>query len=174
MSTVRRCIGAAAVALAGGALAAAPASALEPGVHVDPGSPAAKEYAIPLGQARQLGGVESYSSSSETKLFGAGIKRPPGGSSGTRARGHRRDGAGSGGAVGSGTGGGGGSPGGTGASAESTAAGAQLPSSVLRAVHEHASGDSSLLVLIGGGVAILVLGAFGGTVLRHRRPHPTP
>ena len=31
------------------------AGALEPGVHVDPGSPAAKEYALPLDQARQTG-----------------------------------------------------------------------------------------------------------------------
>ena len=167
MSTVRRCIGAAAVALAGGALAAAPATALEPGVHIDPGSPAAKEYALPLGQARQLG-VQSYSSSSESKLFGAGIKRPGGGSGNHPGGG----GHGSGGAAGGGSGGG--SGGATTGSSSGAAGAGSLPASVVRAVHERASGGSSLLVLIGGGVAILVLGAFGGTVLRHRRPHLSP
>src|SRR5271168_4320784 len=54
---------------------------LEPGVHVDPGSPAAKEYAIPLGQARQIG-AEGSSDGSSPPLFGAGIgPRGPGGSS---------------------------------------------------------------------------------------------
>jgi len=45
---------------------------------------------------------------------------------------------------------------------------------VLRAERSRASdGDGSTLALIGGGVAILVLGGFGGTVLRHNR-RPTP
>jgi hypothetical protein len=45
----------------------ASADALGPGVHADPGSPAAKEYSIPFGGAR--GG-------SGTRLFGAGITPP--------------------------------------------------------------------------------------------------
>src|ERR1700694_600364 len=49
---------------------------LEPGVHADPGSPAAKEYALPLNQARQTG---SESHSSSPTLFGAGINPPPSG-----------------------------------------------------------------------------------------------
>jgi hypothetical protein len=127
------------------------ASGLEPGVHVDPGSPAAKEYALPLNQARQTGGGSSPQSSSEGALFGAGIKPPSSGS----PRGGGRSGAhtAAGGAViGSGS---------------QTA----LAEDVLRAAraHESASGDGSLLALIGGGVAILVLGGFGGTVLRHGR-----
>jgi hypothetical protein len=44
-----------------------------PGVHIDPGSPAAKEYAIPLAQAR--GGGSGGSGSGQ--LFGRGITRSP-------------------------------------------------------------------------------------------------
>ncbi len=64
-----------ALALLGTAVVSAPAAARArtppavPGLHVDPGSPAGKEYAIPLTQARGVGGGHS--------LFGAGITRPP-------------------------------------------------------------------------------------------------
>src|SRR5207248_2784205 len=63
-------------------LAALPAVsfALEPGVHADPGSPAEKQYVLPLSQARGTGG-ESSSHSSSPRLFGAGIKPPRGGGS---------------------------------------------------------------------------------------------
>jgi hypothetical protein len=45
---------------------------------------------------------------------------------------------------------------------------------VLRAARSQGStGNGSLLALIGGGLAILVIGGFGGTVLRHSR-RPTP
>lgn len=60
-----------ALALPGAALAKAP-----PGVHVDPGSPAAKEYSIPLSTAR---GAPAGSASSG-QLFGAGITKGSGGS----------------------------------------------------------------------------------------------
>jgi hypothetical protein len=42
------------------------------GVHVDPGSPAGYEYAIPLSQARNAGGGAGGASKG---LFGAGIRR---------------------------------------------------------------------------------------------------
>jgi hypothetical protein len=65
---------AATVALALPAAAAAGgATGPQAGVHVDPGSPAAKEYAIPLGQARANGGGSSGSGSGQ--LFGSGITR---------------------------------------------------------------------------------------------------
>jgi hypothetical protein len=48
----------------------AAAASLPPGVHVDPNSPAAKEYAIPLGQARA--GNSSGGAGSQ-KPFGSGI-----------------------------------------------------------------------------------------------------
>src|SRR5436190_859192 len=57
--------------------------ALEPGVHADPGSPAEKQYVLPLSQARGTGG-ETSSHSSSPRLFGAGIK-PPGGGGDTGA-----------------------------------------------------------------------------------------
>jgi hypothetical protein len=46
---------------------------------------------------------------------------------------------------------------------------------VLRAARTQGSsaGSGSWLALVGGGVAILLLGGFGGTVLRHSR-RPTP
>ncbi|MCW3057335.1 MAG: hypothetical protein JWO21_1304 [Solirubrobacterales bacterium] len=151
------------------------ASALEPGVHVDPGSPAAKEYALPLDQARQTGTESSSQPSSEGGLFGAGIK-PPG--SGGSSRG---GGTGGGGTGSSATGGhrangtGHAVPPAPGASATSPSQ-AQLAQAALRAAREQGSGggNGSILALVGGGVAILVLGGFGGTVLRHsRRPRPT-
>jgi hypothetical protein len=78
-----------AVLLVSGAIAAsaptsafAAAPALQPGVHVDPGSPAAKEYSIPLQQARGQspsgpaagsGGAQSGGGTAGG-LFGSGIK----------------------------------------------------------------------------------------------------
>ena len=156
----------------------APSFALEPGVHADPGSPAEKQYVLPLNQARGTGGEPSHSSS--PRLFGAGIKPPGGG--GSAGGGSQSDPrAGSGGAAGSGTahgnrnerhtnGAGGVRAGGTAAGAHS----APLPDAVLRASRSQgSSGNGSLFALIGGGLAILVVGAFGGTVLRHSR-RPTP
>src|SRR6266851_1024264 len=80
MGGVGRGVKVAVVALAiGGSIAPAQAaSGLEPGVHVDPGSPAAKEYALPLNQARQTGATSpsQVGTSNESTLFGAGIKPP--------------------------------------------------------------------------------------------------
>jgi hypothetical protein len=144
------------VALALGCVSASAqaATGLEPGVHVDPGSPAAKQYALPLSQARQTGGGASTNSGSAV-LFGAGIKPPGSGGSGPARS----------------------SAGGTQHGAHRGAAGASssdLSTSVpaiVRASNSRASsgGDGSLLALLGGGVAILVLGGFGGTLMRRSR-----
>jgi hypothetical protein len=51
-----------------------------------------------------------------------------------------------------------------------------LTQAALRAGREPGSGggNGSILALVAGGVAVLVLGGFGGTVLRHsRRPRPS-
>jgi hypothetical protein len=159
------------LASSGATLAPQVAAGLEPGVHIDPGSPAAKEYALPLNQARGTGAGPTPSGSSETS-FGAGIK-PPG------SRGGGGSAPGSGGAGGSGSAGHDGRSPGRGSS-ESRSHGAvgtaaTLPPAVQRAVEspDSSGGGGSLPALIGGGVAILVLGAFGGTVLRHSR-RPTP
>jgi hypothetical protein len=133
------------------------AAALEPGVHIDPGSPAAKEYALPLNQARQTG-VAPRGGSSGPAPFGAGI-RPPGGSGG---------GPSNSGSAGSGV-----SPKSGVSPANASRTKATIPAVVLRSASEPTSsgGDGSILALIGGGVAILVLGGFGGMVMR--RSHRT-
>jgi hypothetical protein len=85
-----------AVALAGALAFSAQASALEPGVHVDPGSPAGKEYSIPLSVLRAEGSGRPATEGVQQPLFGVGIRpagargkaaapsgQPRGGSSGT-------------------------------------------------------------------------------------------
>jgi hypothetical protein len=58
------------VALSAPALAFGSGAPVQPGVHVDPGSPAAKEYAVPLGSAR---GASTPNGPGSEKLFGSGI-----------------------------------------------------------------------------------------------------
>jgi hypothetical protein len=153
-----------AMALALSPTAAQAASGLEPGVHVDPGSPAAKEYAIPLAQARQIGRTGSSSDGSSAALFGAGIgPRGPGGSSRSSSTARSGPAAAK-------------PPGHRPASGPNrTPRGTDqesLPSSLLASSSRASgSGDSSILALVGGGVLILILGGFGGTVLRRTR-HP--
>jgi hypothetical protein len=146
-----------------------PAAALEPGVQVNPGSPAAKEYVLPVGQARRTGSERERTRSSPAQesseaasepLFGAGIT-PPGSGGGGRDGG--RPPGGSSAAVGTGAG-----------HAHPGAAATQPPPALVRRVadgHGSSGGGSSELVLLAGGVAVLALGAFAGVVLRHsRRP----
>lgn len=132
----------------------APAAGLEPGVHADPGSPAAKEYALPLNQARQTG---SGSHAGPVAPFGAGIQPAGGSGSGSAAS---RPSASR--AVHSGS-----------TSASVRRPGGSLvrrivPAAVLRIAGERGSsdGDGSILTLLGGGIAVLVLGGFCGMVLR--------
>jgi hypothetical protein len=131
----------------------AAAVGLEPGVHIDPGSPAAKEYALPLNQARQTG---SGSRKGPAAPFGIGIHSGGKPASRSAARGvHVQR-----------------------ARGRATPVNARRPSgspkapiapaAVLRASGEHGSsgGTGSTLALLGGAVAVLVLGGFGGVVLR--------
>jgi hypothetical protein len=145
------------------AVSAQAATGLEPGVHADPGSPAAKEYALPLNQARQAGGGGGgHASSGSTALFGAGIKPPGSGGSGrtdSRAGGTQRSTH----RFVSGP-----------ASSDQSSPSNQsspVPAIVLRAARSQGSSSDSgsILALLGGGVAILVLGAFGGTVMKRSR-----
>jgi hypothetical protein len=118
-------------------------SGLQPGVHVDPGSPAAKEYAIPLNQA--TASKPSSSGSSTTTLFGVGINPSRSGNSGGQ---------------GSGT-------------SHTKARGGGVQTALPSVVVPGSSGtDGGLLALLGGGVAILILGSFGGAVLRRSRHSP--
>lgn len=57
-------------------LFAASASALEPGVFVSPGSPAGREYALPLPAARGQGAGKSVAPGGSGPLFGVGITPP--------------------------------------------------------------------------------------------------
>ena len=66
------------------------AAAAEPGVHIDPSSPAGKEYALPVDQARRDAGGSatqggSGSHGGQGDLFGAGIGPSGGGGGGTGA-----------------------------------------------------------------------------------------
>jgi len=65
---------AAMLVLAVGSPLAAAKTTPSPGVHIDPGSPVAKEYGIPLAEARG-GGTGTGSGSGQ--LFGRGITRAP-------------------------------------------------------------------------------------------------
>ena len=90
-----------AAAIAGTALAAPGAAyAIDPGVNYDPGSPAGKEYAIPLVEGRSDAAGTTNQRSGGNIPFGVGIK-PPGRNGG----GKNGSGRGAGGTGGSGPGG---------------------------------------------------------------------
>jgi hypothetical protein len=143
------------------------AAALEPGVHVDPGSPAAKQYALPLNQAREIGhSGAGPAAGTSPSLFGAGIGAArshraavtaagaglharEGAGSGVREERHRRSREGSPFSRGTPT--------------------ASLDASHLDIAAQAGSGDGSLLALLGGGVAVLLLGGAGGVAMRRAR-----
>ena len=62
------------------------AAAQSDGVHVDPDTPAGKEYALPLDKARQdvapNSGAQGSDGGGDTELFGAGITKQDGGGKG--------------------------------------------------------------------------------------------
>jgi hypothetical protein len=74
----------AAAILAAGVSLAAPASAaaIDPGVNYDPGSPAGKEYAIPLVEGRSEGAGTANQRAGANIPFGVGITPPGSGGSG--------------------------------------------------------------------------------------------
>ena len=86
-------------------LLASPAVAEKPGVHVDPDTPAGKEYAIPIDQARREAQGTSqpntgHGSNGSAPLFGAGISPRSGGGAGSSDRGRGSHGSSKGGTVG--------------------------------------------------------------------------
>jgi hypothetical protein len=108
------------------------AVAQDPGIHFDSGSPAGKEYAIPLAEGRAEGAGTKNQRAAADVPFGVGIT-PPGGGDGSGGRGGQGGGDGSdgrggqgggGGAAGSGSTGGDGSQGASGG-AKSSGAGGQ-------------------------------------------------
>jgi hypothetical protein len=88
--TLRRRLAATGAVLATSfALSVAHAGAAEPGVTVDHGSPASKEYAIPLDAARSAGQGGTAATATGPPLFGAGIS-PARAAKERAGSGHRR------------------------------------------------------------------------------------
>ncbi len=170
-----------AIAFPGGALG----KSLPPGVHVDPGSPAGKEYQIPVASARGLAaGPKGSNSGANPPLFGVGVTsaRSPsattagGGSGTTRA-------SGSGTTTGSGSGT-------TAGRGSRTNASSALRRSTHSRRHRHPGGAASIgslpagprstradaaqpggeswLPLVAGGALVLLVAGGGGLGLRRR------
>jgi hypothetical protein len=145
----------------------APAAAQESGVHVDPDSPAGKEYAIPIEQARRQAAGASTSkdggrASGDAALFGAGIAPRSGGRG---SSGQSGGGTGGGGSSGSNPSGGGGSKGASGGQAANTAAARRA-----LAVASSDSGSSATFQTAAIALAVLLAGGLiGGVMLRLNR-----
>jgi hypothetical protein len=156
---------AAATVLAGAGAAtavSAPPHQIAPGVFADPSTPAGKEYALQLQQARGTGSPPptAKSHASSPSLFGAGIapakstakSQPPAKPT------TRRDAGAS-------------------TSHRSSATTATKPTATSdRVAAPPAAGSSSgggTLALVGGAAAILALGGLGGVLMRRRRLEPT-
>ncbi|HEY5199189.1 MAG TPA: hypothetical protein VIJ51_19380 [Solirubrobacteraceae bacterium] len=149
---------AAAVVLIGMALGSAQAAQpreVAPGVYVDPNSPAAKEYALPIQQARSTGATPSAGSSSgKAPLFGAGIARTTTTPT-TRPKPRPRS-----------------SRSAKQSAPVSKSAKTPPPSAPAAA---GSSGGGGTLALVGGAVVILAVGGLGGVILRRRRSlEPNP
>jgi hypothetical protein len=138
------------------------ASAQEDGVTVDPESPSAKEYAIPLDAARRQANPNDRARAQRTAeddpapLFGAGIidKRPP-----ARRRDPPR----------SGTGRASGSDRSHDSDARKSASGRPPPSVIAARAGTPESGLGATLLVMSVAVLVLALGAALGYLLRRRR-----
>jgi hypothetical protein len=162
----RRASGALAVVLCAGCLAPASAvAALEPGVHVDPNSPAAKEYGVPLWVLRGDGaGQQSPEGIPPPPLFGVGIGPPASGRGGGTSR--------AGGGSASGSGGSGSRPrSGAGSAARRGSSGGAsatlTPAAIAQLTHEGSAAPHVGLVVGGVLLAGLLLG--GAVALGARR-----
>jgi cobalamin biosynthesis Mg chelatase CobN len=140
---------------------------LQPGVHVDPSSPAAKQYAIPISSARNEAAGRTGSNVSEAPpAFGVGVTpstptkgaktsegRAPSTGRHANSETSRGKGAASGAAPSSG------SP---------PAARSSTQAELSASTQETSTGDGGWLALILGGALVLVLGGVGGLMLRRR------
>jgi hypothetical protein len=150
------CIGL--VVIAPGVANAAGTPSLQPGVHIDPGSPAAQEYAIPLQQARgaapsTTGGASSGGSDGSNRPFGSGIT--PAKTSGTSDGGRSV------------------SRGGASRSGSIPIAKRVVARPIVPALVAGAGGSGSGIDwMVGAGLLTLVIGGLGGIVLARvgRRP----
>ncbi len=152
--------------LAAAALVApGPATAAEKGVHVDPGSPAGKEYAVPLDQGRQQG-------AGAPGVSGSGGAGGPGAGGGAGHGGHGAGSSAHGGSAGNAHhGAGGGSAGGTkaagGPAASSSLFGQGITpngsghtsnAAALQAAEKSRGGGSGLAWMVGIAATVLLLG----------------
>jgi hypothetical protein len=146
------------------AQAVAASTKLPPGVHVDPGSPAGKEYSIPITVAR--------SQAAATQPTGPGQQNPPAFGAGVTP-------SSTGGASAPSSGGSGHASGqrpATSGSRETRPRSRHRNRPILTAssyqqsaVGSGGAGGNAWLALAGGGGLVLVLGAAGGLALRRRR-----
>jgi len=158
------------LALTWPALSATAVAQLEDGVHVDPDSAPAKEYALPLDSARGTAGPSVSGESPKTPAgapagapapaFGSGITpKADSTTSGSRSSGRstrpnaNRSGSGSG--LGTGTG--------TSTSTDETAEDRTVPTGA------EAAGGNPLLYSLGGVLAVLVAGGLVALTLRRRQ-----
>jgi hypothetical protein len=158
------------------------AVAQDPGIHFDSGSPAGKEYAIPLAEGRAEGAGTKNQRAAADVPFGAGIT-PPGGGDGRGGDGpDGRGGPGGSGGAGSGTTGGdesGGRGGGEGSGADRQRAGGEASGSGSNrpAVDEQAVSNAEAPVdttgrTMGIALGVLAAGAALGLLLWWRRQQP--
>ena len=150
-------------------LSAAPSMA-QVGVHVDPESPTAKEYALPLESARrQASGKTGFAPGGGARTtpaprFGEGLAEPAGNEdAGSPAA--SRSGSGAGGSRSSASSGQRGSGNGSSSSGQIPRAAA-----VSRPGAPDGGGTGTTLLIAGGGVALLLLGGAAGFALRRRTP----
>lgn len=154
MRTLTAALVAASIILAAGSASAfgAQPRQVAPGVFADPSTPAGKQYALQLQQARGTGASPSSTGQSGGQRFGSGIgsarpsPAPPAGRPATPASApaHR-------------------SLGGTTPTADATQAG-------LAARSGGGGGGGGTLALVGGAAVILAISGLGAVLLRHRRP----
>ena len=144
------------------AVAAPAAVAAEDEIFVDPGSPSAKEYALPIESAREQAASEGRGTSAGTKeapLFGEGVGA---------------DGAGGGGSDAGGSGGDGAAAKRDGRTARSQAAESDggTPATA-RAQAASPDGGMGTIAILGAGAGVLLLGGAIGLVLRRRAARTT-
>jgi hypothetical protein len=142
------------------------ATQLGPGIHVDPGSPAGKEYRIPIESARgETSGGPRAAGSSRATTFGYGVtasptRRSQSGSQ-TRRAGHGRGQRGT-------------HPGSRAHPSGKLSGGAHAARHSSRAVRaaqllgSDDGGSGSWLLLVAGGALVLLLGCGGGLALKRR------
>jgi hypothetical protein len=152
-----------------GALAAGGPSS---GVHVDPGSPAGKQYAIPITSARgETAGTSSGSGSANPPLFGSGVTPPSSGDGSATTTGGARPARATGRSLKADRSSRGSAGPGAGPRRRRATHSGAAPTPSLPAdppTQSNLVGGSTWLPLAGGGALVLLLGCGTGFVLRRR------